>query len=64
MIFWHDPLAPEIVEDLAERVDAQPVIVERRADDVDAEPLQFGQRAAIGELFEDHGVAAVRAAPG
>ncbi len=49
---------------LAERVDPQPVIVERRADDFDPEALQFGQRAAIGELLEDHRVAAVRAAPG
>ena len=53
----------EIVEDLPERVDAQPVIVERRADDIDAEPLQFGQRAAIGEFLEDHGVAAVEQHP-
>ena len=35
------PLSLQIVEDLVERVDAQPIIVERRADDIDAEPLQL-----------------------
>ena len=56
-VFWADPFAPEILNDAGETVDRQALVVKRRADDVDAQPLQFGQGAAIGELFEDDGVA-------
>ena len=42
---------------LGQCVDPDAVLVERRADDVDPEAAQFGQIAAIGELFEDHRVA-------
>ena len=35
-----------------------PVVVERNADRTDAEPVQTAQRALIGLLLDDHGVAA------
>src|SRR6516162_7533494 len=58
-VFGPDPFAPEILDDAGETIDRQALVVERRADDVYTQPLQFGQGAAIGELLEDDGVAAL-----
>src|SRR5271166_73273 len=58
-VFGYGSLAPEILQNAGECVYPEALVVERRADHIDAETLQLGQGAAIGELLEDDGVAAL-----
>ena len=58
MYFGRDAAALEVVERGGQRVHPQPFLVERNADRVDAEPGQPVERAEIGDLLDDHGIAA------
>ena len=55
--FRHDAVAPQVFENVGERVDAQAFAVEGHRHDVRAQPAQLGQRALIGKLFHQHRVA-------
>ncbi len=57
-VFRRDALGLEIGERGRQRIHPHAVLVEGNADDVDAELGQAVDRALIGLLFEDHGVAA------
>ena len=58
MYFGVMPRALEVGERGGQRVHPHAVVVERNADHVDAEPRQPVQRALIGVLLDDHGIAA------
>lgn len=57
-IFRADALAPEVFERLRKRIHAHAAAVKRNADGIDAEPIKPCQRALIGRLLDDDGVAA------
>src|SRR5260221_12523691 len=59
-VFRNGSLPPEIVENAGERVDPHSLVVQWCADHIDAEALELGERAAIGELLEDDGVAPLK----
>jgi hypothetical protein len=56
-VLGRDALGLEVGERRLQRIHAHAVIVERDADDVDAELRQPGQRAAVGLLLDQDGVA-------
>ena len=58
MYFGVMPLALEVGERCRQRVHPHALLVERDADRVDAEPRQPVERALIGLLLDQHGVAA------
>ena len=52
-----DALLLQLLELLLQHVEPQPLVVERNADRVDAELGQLGERAAVGLLLDQDGVA-------